>query len=188
MKQIFLLWAMLCTCALFAQNEKKKISSYHAVTYSEVVRMDSVPSAQLYFNAKLFLTNAFHGARESAQIKDDKSKTVATKGSFPVVIQNGNGEDIRAKAIFTLLIQTRDGMYKYTLDDFYFAYTEETGITSYASFNDRLGVVMANGQWQEVEAQTDVFAKEFIATMKEHMSQQDILCKELSMANRKRKD
>lgn len=186
MKQFYLAIALFCTSCVFAQNAKSLNAGLRKVEYSEVVTLDSLPAAQLYFNSRLFLAEAFHGAREGAQIKDDKTKTVATKGSFPVVIQNGEGDDIRAKAVFTLIIQCREGMYRYTLNDFYFAYTEETGITSYASFNDRLGVGMTRKQWQEVEQQTEEFVRSFVEDIKSHMVQTEILCKEVAMMRKKK--
>jgi hypothetical protein len=154
----------------------------------EVVQLDSFPAAQLYFNATLFLADAFHGVRETAQIKDEKTKSVATKGSFPVTIQNAYGEEIDAKVVFTLVIQSRENMYRYHLNDFYFAYTEETGITSYASLNDRRGMAMSPKQWKDVESQADEFLSTFIHSLKEKMTQTEVLCKEVLSAQRKRKE
>jgi hypothetical protein len=186
MKQFYLLLALFCASHSFAQNSKKQNAAFRNVEYTNVVTLDSFPASQLYFNAKLFLTSAFHSARESAQIKDDKTQTVATKGSFPVVIQNADGENIKAKTFFTLIIQVKQGMYKYMLNDFYFAYTEETGITTYASFNDRMGVFMNKKQWQAVEEQTEEFVKSFVDDLKGHMVQTDILCKDMLTATKKK--
>lgn len=179
---------LLSTISLFAQETQflKRIKGQ--IEVSEVVLLDSLPASQLYFNSTLFLNEAFNGVRETSQIKDQKTKYVATKGSFPVSIINGYGDDIKAKVVFTLIIQSRENAYKYTLNDFYFAYTEETGITSYASFNDHRGLAMSPKQWQQVEIQAEAFIREFVTDLKEQMSQTEILCKEmLSMQKKKGK-
>ena len=188
MRKFYLLLTLFAASTMFAQETRPHRNIPANVEFSEVVRADSFPSAQLYLNAKLFVSNVFHNVRETAQIKDDKTQSVATKGSFPVTIENGAGEEIKAKTFFTLVIQAKDNVYKYVINDLYFAYTEETGITSYASFNDRLGVAMTKKQWQEVEDQTTVFVQGFIQELKEQMLQKDIVCKELAQANKRKKD
>lgn len=179
---------LFTTISLFAQETQflKRIKGQ--IEVSEVVHLDSFPASQLYFNSTLFLNEAFNSVRETSQIKDQKTKYVATKGSFPVTILNGYGDELNAKVVFTLVIQSRDNAYKYTLNDFYLAYTEETGITSYASFNDYRGLVMTPKQWQQVEVQAEAFIQEFVIDLKEQMSQMEILCKDmLSMQKKKGK-
>lgn len=187
MKTIYLLIALLCATGLFAQEPQLKKNLQGHIELSEVVVVDSFPVSQLYLNATLFLANAFNGVRETSQIKDEKAKSVATKGSFTVTIENSYGDEIKAKTFFTLIIQCKENMYRFMLNDFYFGYTEETGITSYASFNDHLGVAMNKKQWQEVELQTEEFLRNFIDDLKTEMSQKVILCKEMLAANKKKK-
>lgn len=185
MRIIFTHCLLLSTFLLFAQEAKLKKNPRGQYEISEVVTLDSFPAAQLYFNSTLFLANAFQGVRETSQIKDKKAMSVATKGSFPVSIENSYGEIIKAKTYFTLVIQSQENMYKYTISDFYFGHTEETGITSYASYNDRRGIAMSLKQWQEIEVQSEAFLEAFIADLKEEMSQQEILCKEVLSARKK---
>lgn len=187
MKQVFLFASLLCTSLLFAQEMKMVRNNQNQIELTEIVPVDSLPAAQLYLSAQLFLNNSFQNVRQSAQIRDEKNKTVATKASIPVNIESGDGEVISAKTFFTLIIQSKDNGYKYTINDFYFGYTEETGITSYASFNDRLGVVMTRKQWQQVENQTEGFMKNFVQDLKDRMLQKDILCKEVMQAFKKKK-
>lgn len=188
MKQFYLLYALLLTAPLLAQETKLQRNNLGQVEMTEIIPVDSLPSSQLYFNAKLFLSNAFHDVRETAQIKDERSRTVATKASFPVIILNGDGEEIKAKAVFTLVIQAKENLYKYVINDFYFAYTEESGITSYASFNDRRGVAMSKKQWEQVESQANAFMQNFLLDLKENMVQREILCKELAQLHKRKKD
>jgi hypothetical protein len=182
-----LLITLLCASNSFGQEISFAKNQQGQVEVTEVIRKDSFPAAQLFLNAKLFLANAFHGVRETSQIKDEKTKSVATKGSFPVVIENGNGDEIKAKVVFTLIIQSRDNMYKYVINDFYFAFTEESGITSYASFDDHRGIGMTKKQWQDVETQTTAFLQPFIEDLKIQMSQSEVLCKEMLAMQRKKR-
>ncbi len=186
MKLFYSLLAILCTVNLLAQELKLKKNPQGHTEITEVVSLDSFSVAQLFFNSKLFLSSAFRGVRETSQIKDEKARYVATKGSFPVVIVNGYGEEVSAKVVFTLIIQSKENMYKYSLNDFYFAFTEETGITSYASFNDRRGVAMTPKQWQEVHDQSEAFLSVFIADLKQQMQQTETLCKEALTAKKKK--
>jgi hypothetical protein len=187
MRLFYTLIAIFCITISNAQETRLLKKVRGQVELSEVVTLDSFSAAQLYFNSKLFLADAFHNVRETSQLKDDKAKSVATKGSFPVSITNGYGEEIKAKVVFTLIIQSKENMYRYTLNDFYFAFTEHTGITSYASFNDRLGVAMNPKQWQEVEIQAEEFFTTFIEDLKLQMVQTELLCKEAASAQKKRK-
>lgn len=173
--------------ALFAQDSILQKNSKGDIEIAEVVIIDSFPSVQFYFNSKLFIEQAFSGVKETAQLKDEKAKSVATKGSFPVTIINGDGVEIKAKVYFTLLIQSKENMYRYTINDLYFGYTEITGITSYASFNDRRGILIHTNQWKQIEQQAKTFFASFTETLKETMQQKEILCKEWETAIRKNK-
>ena len=123
MKQVYLLCALLLTAPLWAQETRLQRNNLGQVEMADVVPVDSLPSSQLYFNAKRFLGEAFPSVRETDQIRDERSKTVVAKASFPVTILNGEGEEIHAKAVFTLVIQAKENLYKYVINDFYFAYT-----------------------------------------------------------------
>jgi hypothetical protein len=188
MKHIFTLPALFCMLQLSAQDLRPAKTTKQVYERVEVVQLDSFPASQLYFNSTLFLADAFSGVRETSQIRDAKAKSVATKGSFPVTIQNAHSEELDGKVVFTLVIQSRENMYRYHINDFYFAYTEETGITSYASLSDHLGMAMTPKQWKEVESQADQFLGTFIQSLKQKMTQTEVLCKEVLSANRKRKD
>ena len=186
MRFIYTTLLIFSAISLFAQEARLLKRTGERLEVTEVVLLDSFPSSQLYYNSTLFLSEAFQGVREMSQLKDPKAKSVATKGSFPVSVINGYGEEIKAKVVFTLIIQCRENAYKYSLNDFYFAYTEETGITSYASLNDRRGLSMSPRQWQEVEKQTEEFVSLFVEDLKEQMSQQEILCKEMVSLQKKK--
>lgn len=186
MRILYTTLPLFFTVNLFAQDSPLLKKTNNQVEVSEVVQVDSLPAPQLYFNSTLFLNEAFQGVRETSQIKDKKTKSVATKGSFPVFITNSYGEEISGKVVFTLIIQCRDNLYKYTVNDLYFAFTEETGITTYASFVDRRGIAMSPAQWQQIEEQTEAFMRRFVGDLKEQMAQQVILCKEMLSMNKKK--
>ena len=187
MKQIYFFIALLCTLQGFTQDFKMPRNNQNQVEYSEIINLDSVASTQLFLNSQSFINAAFHEARNLAQLKDDKTKTIATKGSIPVTVEVSNGEQLTVKAIFTLVIQCKFGVYKYTLKDFFIAYTEETGITVYTSFNDRIGIGMTKKQWTDVEMQTDVFVQSFITTLKEKMMEKTLMHQDLVDVRKKGK-
>lgn len=188
MKLFYLLFSFLFASALLAQEKKLQRNNLGHVEVAEVVRLDSFSSAQLYCNAQRFLASFFENARETAQLKDERAKSVATKASFAVTVLNSYGEEIKAKTYFTLMIQARENMYRYSLDDFYFAVSEHSGITSYASFNDRKGIGMSKNEWEQVEAQTEDFINSFVQDLKEHMLQTDFICRETFQSKKAKKD
>ena len=187
MRLIFTLFAVVCITKLSAQELRLLKKVRGQVELSEVVQVDSFTAAKLYFNAKLFLAEAFQGVRETSQIKDDKVKFVATKGSFPVFVAKENGDELAAKVVFKLMIQCKDNMYKYTFNEFYLATTAYTGVTLYASFNDRLGVTLTPQQWQQVEQQAEEFFDDFASDLKIQMAQTDIPFEEVVVTHKKRK-
>lgn len=171
---------------VFSQDSSLLKRSADQVEIAEVVQLDSFPSSQLYFNAAMFSHAAFQEERSVSPLKDKKTRSVANRGAFPVVITNSQGDEIGARVIFTLHVQCEENMYRYSLSDLYFAFTESTGITSYASFNDRRGLAMSPRQWQEVEVQTEAFLRRFTADLKAQMVQQEVLCKEVLSMHKKR--
>lgn len=186
MKLFCLLVFLFCASASFAQNENLVRNNRNQIELTEVIVVDSFPAAQLFLNAQLFLKNVFQEERSSAQIRDEKAKVVGARASISVTIESVGGEELSAKAYFTIFIQSKENGYKYTIGDFYFGYTEETGITSYASFTDHLGVYMTKKQWQQVETQTAGFMNGFVQDLKQQMLQKEILCKEMLSKQRKR--
>jgi hypothetical protein len=187
MKHFYLLFAVICSIPLFAQEPALQKDPGGPVEITEVILLDSFPAAQLFFNAKLFLSNASNRIKEASSSRNEKARSIGAKVSFPVIITTGRGGEINANVDFIIGLQCKESQYSYTLTDFYFAYTEETGITSYAAFKDRIGVLMTPKQWRQVEAQSEVFISAFVSRLKEQMLQTELLCKEVLAANKKRK-
>ena len=171
---------------ILAQDSSLLKRSADQVELLEEVRLDSFPSAQLYFNAAMFSHEALESGRGRATLKGKKSRSIVNRGSFPVFITNSQGDEIGANVVFTLSIRAEENGYRYALSDLFFTYTESTGITSYASFNDRRGVAMSRRQWQEGEEQTESFLRRFTTALKEQMVQQEVLCKEVLSMHKKR--
>lgn len=185
MKHFYLLIALLHAGSLFAQDSVLQRNKMGHVEIAEVIPADSLSSSQLFCNAKLFLNSVFANARETAQIRDEKTRTVATKGSFPVTVASETGEVRTGKTYFSLMIQAKDHFYKYTVYDLYFAHKEESGMTTYASLSDRQGLTMTKSQWRQLEIQAGEFFDSFIQDLKDYMQQRTIVCAEDMQANRK---
>jgi len=174
MKTTLLLVAMSYSTLVIAQEVKMPRNSNGQIEYSEIIEIDSLPSVQLYSNSKMFVNTTFNAGKSIGQIKDDKAKTIITKGSIPVTIEVDKGEYLTAKSIFTVVIQSKNGKYRYSINNLFFAFTEDTGITTYASFDDRRGVHMSKKQWLDVETQTHEFITFFIENLKERMKEMDL--------------
>src|SRR5438067_632377 len=97
MKQICFFVAMLCVQKGFTQELKLRRNNLNQVEYSEVIKTDSLSATQLYLNSNSFVKTAFQNVRTLAILKDEKLKTIATKGSIPVSVEVTKGDSVNAK-------------------------------------------------------------------------------------------
>ena len=93
--------------------------------YTEVVKVDSASSDKLYSNAKLFIVEAFRSGKDVTQLNDDNTKTVAGSGNDEIVTKGFMGSAIDKRVKFRILIQCKDGRYKYTINNFEVSFLSE---------------------------------------------------------------
>lgn len=86
--------------------------------YTEVVKVDSASADKLYSNAKLFIVDAFKSGKDVTQLNDDNTKTIAASGNDKIVTKGYIGSAIDKRVRFRILIQCKDGRYKYTINNF----------------------------------------------------------------------
>jgi hypothetical protein len=86
--------------------------------FSEVVNVDTATADKLYSNAKLFVAYAFKSGKDVTQLNDDLSKTVIGKGATKVFIKFAIGPPVPTYVRFTMTIQSKDGRYRYLINDF----------------------------------------------------------------------
>jgi hypothetical protein len=91
----------------FPINEKGE------VVYTEIVKIDSTDSKELYVKAHEWFANTFNSAQNVVQLDDKDAGTIIGKGVFEF------DETVMVVWVnFTIEIQTKDGKYKYTLSNF----------------------------------------------------------------------
>jgi hypothetical protein len=93
--------------------------------YTEVVKLDSASADKLYSNAKLFIVDAFKSGKNVTQLNDDNTKTVAASGNDKIITKGFVGSAIDKRVKFRILIQCKDGRYKYTINNFEVSFLSE---------------------------------------------------------------
>ncbi len=158
----------------FAQNDSLNLhfdSSTQKITYSEVVKIDSVSAEDLLSRAKITLTNLFVSGKDVTQIIDENAKQIVGKGFLVPVISNGLMKMAAGKVWFTLTIQCREGRYKYTLTNFEHEgnpgtmWPQSNGPIE--SFNNH---VLTRAQYQRLRDYIYNDIKNFIPKMKSEMA------------------
>jgi hypothetical protein len=112
----FLLLLFLLPGKIFCQTDIPKNADGN-YEYTGVVNVDSASADKLYSNAKLFIVDAFKSGKDVTQMNDDVAKTVAGKGDFKIYYKGLSG-GIDAYVYFKIIIQCKDGRYKYTINHF----------------------------------------------------------------------
>jgi hypothetical protein len=124
-KSLLLLALLLVSFKVFSQESILPIDSTTGkITYSEVIKVDSVLATELFVRANIWFVNNFNSAKNVIQLSDKEAGVVIGKGNFPVTCNNPNRSAfnvfIQGTVDFTLEIQTRDGRYKYSITDISF--------------------------------------------------------------------
>ncbi len=83
--------------------------------YSEVIQVENVPAAELYARAKAWVAIAYRSAQHVIQLDDAATGKLVIKGNF------ASSFDAAAGPVYighTLVVESKDGRYRYTLSDF----------------------------------------------------------------------
>jgi hypothetical protein len=122
MKKLILLLLVISpfiTLTSFSQMDKTTsinnfpINEKGEVVYTEIVKIDSTDSKELYVKAHEWFANTFNSAQNVVQLDDKDAGTIIGKGVFEF------DETVMVVWVnFTIEIQTKDGKYKYTLSNF----------------------------------------------------------------------
>lgn len=92
------------------------------VIIEEVITVPNATASQLYGKAKLFFSKTFNFAKRVIDSEDPENHTIVGKGKIVSQEDQGYGGIYYN---FTILIQTKDGRYRYTITDMY---VEMTGL------------------------------------------------------------
>lgn len=98
-----------------------------ALSFTEVIQVDSASKSELYRRAKLSIVNVFIDANEVLQIDDKEEGQLVAKGVIPYTPHFLMGQDLAKGTIsFVIKIYVKEGRYKYEITDF--THREEFGL------------------------------------------------------------
>lgn len=90
-----------------------------ALTYTEVIQVDSISKNELYNRAKLWLATAYNSANDVLQIDDKDAGQIIGKAiiRYNPTVLFGSGET-KGSIKYTVKIFLKEGRYKYEITDF----------------------------------------------------------------------
>lgn len=113
MKKILFVFILFSSTKCFCQTDS-------AITYSEVVKVDSVTKDVLYVKARDWFNNTFKDSKEVLQIADKETGEISGKGIFYGYIKHstlGVDNSYKNSYRFKITIWVKDSKYKYILTD-----------------------------------------------------------------------
>lgn len=167
----------VCTINLFSQETSFPVDANTGrLLYSEVVRVDSVNSQELYVRAHSWIARSFNSASNVIQLDDKAAGMIVVKGVFAVKdnVVNPTMMDVSLSGTvdFTLEIQTRDGRYKYIITDLVF---KLLGQREYDLRSSTISVggfykTKTNMRWLELRQNTDATILRIIESLRQAMT------------------
>lgn len=111
---VFLLFAVST-----AFGQKYKIDpDTKLITYSEVIEVPNVSKDELYLRANTWLSRAFKSAKAVIDVQDKEAGKIIAKGNITTIIKVPLvGKQDAGAVEMTITLQTKDGKYKYTVDN-----------------------------------------------------------------------
>ena len=146
---------------------------YWKITYSEIIKVDSVNSQQLYLRAKIWFVHSFVSAKNVIQLDDKEAGKLIGKGVFDVNTSILPKAKTNAGFVeFTVDIQVKDGRYKYTFTDFWHK-SGGAGISTPGDLRlEKPGgglVTMGMKNWEGIKQQTHVTVISMVESLKKVM-------------------
>lgn len=118
MKQLSLT-VLLLGLASMAFSQKQTVDpDTKLITYSEVIEVPNVTKDELFLRANTWLSRAFKSAKAVIDFQDKEAGKIIAKGNVSAIIKVPLVGKQEAGIInLTITIQTKDGKYKYTVDN-----------------------------------------------------------------------
>lgn len=167
---------IILTINLFSQGNLFPIDSITGdIIYSEVIRVDSVDSRELFLKANEWFVHSFVSAKNVIQLIDKEAGKIIGKGHFPVSDNNNHNSliyfPILGTVDFTVEIQTRDGRYKYTISDIIYKLNgqSEIDLKSLSVFKGGRYQKKEDLQWADVRNNTNNTILALISSLKKSM-------------------
>jgi hypothetical protein len=149
------------------------------ITYSEIIKVDSINSQELYLRAKVWFVHSFVSAKNVIQLDDKESGKIIGKGLFDVKSSIVKSQNV-GYVEFTIEIQVKDGRYKYTFSDI----SHKSGTSGILTPEDlRLEkpggglLTMGMKNWQGIKQQTHETVMNMIESLKKAMGTKNDLDK-----------
>lgn len=139
---------------------------------SEVITVDSTTASVLHSRAKIFFAHAFKNPKYATQVADDDGKTIIVKGRFDVSPHGWPTHQSDISFMFT--ISSREGRYKYDIDNVKFNY--QAGSLTKKQESDisaTEGKGVTKKQWEKVKEQAEEVFSGLIADLKSTMNKND---------------
>lgn len=164
MKKVLLLFLLTALTASIKASVADSIQYRNGkVIIEEVIAVPNTTSTQLYGKAKLFFTTAFNSSKSVIQSEDIDNHVIVGKGKIVNFEDQGFGGIYRN---FTIIIQTKDNRYRYTITDME---TEETGMAPMKSTAEHAAeIAKENGDSSAIEGYYSDF-EPFLSLLKEQM-------------------
>lgn len=122
MKTLFICLLFSASLAARAQSALP-VNETGRVTFTEVVKTDSLKKALLYTNAKKWLSA--NGFQLTATPEDSAAGKLVGSQEFYLYARGYISKKIHGKIAYTATIEVKDNRYRYAFTDFMFAYYKE---------------------------------------------------------------
>src|SRR5580700_1617318 len=131
MKKLLPILFILISAKAFCQTDS-------VVSFSEVVKVDSVSQSELFERARLWVNDNFVSGKDVSQIVDKEDGQITGSGIFksPIDIHSMGLHHYIGLYTFTFKIFCKDGRYKYIFDNF-----NNTGFEEFPKYNEHLGLL-----------------------------------------------
>jgi hypothetical protein len=148
------------------------------ITYSEVIEVPSVTKDELYIRANTWLSRAFKSAKAVIDVQDKEAGKIIAKGNISAIIKVPLVGKQEAGIInLTITIQTKDGKYKYTVDNLQHSKPPTTPGT-WASIGPleqekaKAGMMVrpSLGEWKDLKEDTFKTIESMVEDLKKTMS------------------
>lgn len=167
----------ILTTNLFSQENVFPIDSITGkITYSEIIKVDSVNSQELYLRAKVWFVHSFVSAKNVIQLDEKESGRIIGKGIFDVSDNNNHNSiiyvPITGTVDFTVEIQIKDEKYRYVFSDLSYKVNgdSEMDLKSSSVFKSVMFQKRLDIQWSDIRHNTNATFLSMIDSLKKAMN------------------
>lgn len=181
MKELFLVGLFLSLSQLTYSQKQTIDPDTKLITYTEVVEVAGVSKDELYLRANTWLSRAFKSAKAVIDVQDKEAGKIIAKGNISAIIKTPLvGKQEAGTINITITLQTKDGKYKYTVDNL--QHSKPIGTPgSWVSIGPleqekaKAGMMMrpSQGEWKDLKEDAFKTIEEMVADLKKAMGKAD---------------